>query len=408
MAAGVSNGLYSSLSSELKLVLLCSRLQTTVEEEVAIDKLLAEHIDWELFMHLTMHHRLYPLEYRYLSTHIHPKVPKTVVSILRQQTQQNTCKTLQMVGELVRLIRAMAQNRIRTVVMKGFPLAYQLYGDMTLRPSKDLDILVWPEDMDKARKIVEDNGYFPEHPIANSSPAQQRKWMETNQHLEYWNPDRAVCLELHWRLDCHGLDIPLITVENSLVQVQLANQSINILGKEELLLYLVLHGANHAWSRLKWLCDVDIVLRQGAFSWEALYQLAYSLGVNAILNQSIILSHALLDTPIPVNIVEMAKNDTKAQDLAAMALRCISDNDYKPKKLYVVAYSIYQWEKYLFLLQARWRERISFVFRCFLPSKEDFRMIALPEKLYFLYYMLSPFTWLCCRVRNAARKRSLW
>ena len=397
-----TNNFYNALPAELRLLLLCSKLKIERREQQVIDQLLVGPIDWDFFVYLTLHHKVYPIVYRYLSTL--SVVPKEALLALQQQTNKNISQTLPMMAELVRVLKIMDINGIDAVVMKGFPLAYQLYKDITLRPSRDLDILIPPEELDKARMLIEANGYVLRPPISNLTPEQLKQWMKSNQHIEYWQPNKGILLEIHWRLDCHGMDIPLAQAKNSLIQVQLAGQSINILGKEESLLYLVLHGAVHAWFRLKWLYDVDAMIRQGDFCWTTLYQLADDLAVRAVLNQTVILLRELLQTPIPMRIIALAMQDQHAEKLGYMALQFISDHDYKPKSRKVIALLYFQWRIYQFYLQSKWKRRFSFIFRCFLPSEEDLAMVSLPANLYFIYYILSPFSWIGRRIQNIVRR----
>ncbi len=401
----VSGKIYDKLSLELKLVLICSRLKLQEKERETVNKLLTRNINLNLFLQLALHHQVYPLVYRCLSALAHPGVNGEVLSALRRESQSNMIKTLQMVAELVKILQATMQNGIRMVVMKGFPLAYRLYGDISLRPSRDLDILVWPEDVERTRAIIEKHGYQMHYPISKKvTQGQLRKWMETNQHFGYWHPVREIYIELHWRLDCHGVEIPMSQVEKCLTNMQIAGQSMNVLGKEELLLSLVLHGASHAWARLRWLCDIDMVIRQGDFSWERLYQAADDLGVKFVLNQAIILSGEIFATTVPADIAQIVYKDTRAKELAFMALPFIRGNDYKHKNIKLSALLYYHTKKYGFYLQSGWRKRLSFIARCFLPSVEDLEKSLLPENLYFMYYIISPFTGFCRRVRNVARR----
>lgn len=397
--------LYETLSPELTLVLLCSKLEIQEKEQEVIDKLItAGGLDWNQFLHLTLHHRLYPLVCQGLGKCNDLKVPREIIAALRQERNRNVSKTLPMTGELIKVMGAMSKKGIRAVVLKGFPLAKLLYKDLTLRTSRDLDILVWPKDVHKARRVLEESGYFLDAATSQLTDEQLKKWMKVNQHLHYWDQEKNVCIELHWRLDCHGMNIPLPALENNLDTMEIAGQPMKVLGKEELLLYLVLHGASHAWFRFKWLIDVDILIKNQDFSWKRLYALADQLAVRSVLNQGIFLSRELLGTVIPSHVAERVAMDKRGQRLAFMAVNFIRSSEYKTKGIGRVAIAFFQWHRYQFYLQAAWRKKISLLARCFLPSEEDFKMISLSEKMYFIYYMMSPFTWLGRRLWNAVKR----
>src|SRR5207253_975904 len=67
-----------------------------------------------------------------------------------------------------------------------------------------------------------------------------------------------------------------------------------------LLLILCVHGANHCWLRLNWLCDVAELLRRNpALDWPALAAEAERWGCRRILTLGLLLAHDLLDAPLP-------------------------------------------------------------------------------------------------------------
>lgn len=159
-------------SPELRLLIACLRKRITKNEHDAINTLLTMQIDWEHFIYLAVYHGVYPLIYSYLSTCEHAALLQDVISKLRQKYLESTAKTLLMMAEQVKLLQTLEENRIQAVVLKGFPLATKLYGNVGARPSRDIDIFVWPKDVDKARKIIEAHGYNREYPSFKAIP----KW----------------------------------------------------------------------------------------------------------------------------------------------------------------------------------------------------------------------------------------
>lgn len=384
---------YAGLAPELKLLLLCAKTELEEKDLQAMKQLLAGPIDWELFLNLTEHHRLYLLVLWKLSSLANAAVPVKVLSYLRRLRWQDTSKILQMTGELVRVLRALEEKGIRSVVLKGFPLGYLLYGTLALRPARDLDILVWPEELDKAIQVVEDLGYERRHPNSAVPPGQMERWMSTNHHFEYWHQDYETCLELHWRLGHHGLEMPLAVVEDHLTQVQIAGFSMNTLSQEELLLFLVMHGVSHAWFRLKWLCDVEAMLSRGEFSWVRLHELAQRLEVTALLNQALLLAYILLQAPVPPEIVAKIRKDWRARNLVRRARPIISAVNYEPRNLKINRLLYYQRWIYEFSVLLGWRKKLAFLGKLLSPKDKDVELIPLPEDMYFLYYLLRPFTW---------------
>lgn len=392
---------YNNLSAELKLLLLCCQ---PICEPEAIDYLLVSPLDWQQFVHLAVHHRMYPLVYKTLSTMSSPAVPEEVLALLLLENRKNTTKTLQMTGELVKLLRNMEQRGIRAVVLKGFPLAYQLYDDITLRPSKDLDILVWPQDIEAARAVMAERGYELTHPNFTLTPLRLQNWLKTSHHFEYWQPEEEICVELHWRLGHNAVEIPLAEIEESLAIIRIAGQAVYIPGSEQMLLYLILHGAQHAWFRLRWLCDIAIIFRQGNFSWEKAVGLAEKLNMRTLFNQAVLLSLQLLNAPIPAHIISSAVQDRTAQQLAATAITFIAEPGYNPEELSINKRLYYLMKRYEWELQSGWKCKYSSLLHKLRPKDLDISLVSLPEPLYYLYYVIRPVAWLCRRVREVAGK----
>jgi len=391
----------ATFSPEFKLLFTCLRGRVGEKERELLDAVTVEGINWDFFMGLAVHHGIYPLVYQYLSTLDNAVLPLAVVCSLREKFRENMSKSLQMTGELVKLIQLMEQNGIRVLVLKGFLLGHKLYGNVALRPAHDLDILVWPEEVDKASKIIEAQDYERIFPGCTGTPKQLRNWMKTQHHFSYWQKDKQISLELHWRLGHHGLDIPLTCVKICQIQVQIAKQSMSILGAEELLLSLALHGASHGWFRLKWLCDIGMILRQAEFSWQKLYRLTRSLGFESVLNQTIVLVHELLAVQVPDNIADTVFKDLQARKLADMTIPFITKHYHRNTGV-----SLYYWQKkYELNLRYGWRRKLSFIHGHFLPTDADIELIALPAYFYFIYYLLRPFTWLGRKVWKFAPKQ---
>jgi hypothetical protein len=334
----------------------------------------------------------------------YPVVAKHIISALGKLDQDNKSNTLRLVTESIRILRAMEQCEIRVIVLKGFPLAQQLYGDITLRTSRDLDILVAPEDINETRKIIEMHGYIWSQPVAKITAVDLEKWMKLEKNFEYWHPRLGVSIEVHWRLDCRGMDLPVNMIENNLISIKMFGQSMNMLGKEVLLLYLVIHGAVHAWFRIKWLLDIDILIKKGEFSWEKVYQLANNLGVKTILNQTLFLVQKLFATPLPKAVINQVDADIQAQVLAIMGLRFITDSPSNTNKSIKEKITfLYRQKNYEFRLNDGWRRQVACIGRFFLPANEDLELISLSGHLYFFYYIVSPFTWFYRRTRNVMK-----
>ena len=89
-------------------------------------------------------------------------------------------------------------------------------------------------------------------------------WKWRSHHIVYFHPQKNIMLEIHWRLE------PFPSKELTFNELwarrrvsQITNYPVYFLGEEDLFVYLVSHGARHGWFRLRWLLDIDQMVRKG-------------------------------------------------------------------------------------------------------------------------------------------------
>lgn len=390
----------NTLSRELKLVLFCSQPAQARWEQAKADELLTGSVNWDLFLDLAIHHQVYPLVYRFLNALAHPAVPETVLSALRQKSRTNIWKTFQMTDELIRILAALERNGVQAVVLKGIPLAVKLYGDATLRPARDLDIFVESHDMEKAMQVITGHGYFMSEPNIEMTPALLQRWLKPNHHIGYWHPDKEICLELHWRMGLNGLEIPPAEIDKSLDKTMIAGRPVRVPGPEIMLLYLIMHGASHAWFRLRWLSDIKMLLGQGGFCWDKLYDLAGRTGTVLLVHQAVLLASQILEAPVPKHVIDRAWQDNKAKRLVFAALPFIQAVNYEPESVKISDGLYFQAKSYELSLKASWRGKLGIIHRHFLPGGQDYCLLNLPAYLHPLYYLVRPLAWFCRRGRQ--------
>lgn len=85
-------------------------------------------------------------------------------------------------------------------------------------------------------------------------------------NVSFFNKQLKLCVEVHWVL-MHALPVSDIKMEEiiagNIMEMSFAGRKFNVLTKEFELLFLLIHGSRHGWSRLKWLVDInDYPLRE--------------------------------------------------------------------------------------------------------------------------------------------------
>lgn len=370
--------------------------------------LLQQPINWDKFLRLAHHHRLYPLVYRTLSRLDNLLVPEHVLDVLRQACQENTMRTLRISGEMVRIVSLLENNKISAVVLKGASLSWRLYGDITSRPYGDIDILITAYKLEKSIAILENEGYrrIFEYDSNNLTPRQQQIFLkdhEHSSHLKYWNSRKRVILEIHWKLSKYGNVLPFPS-DGNIKKIVVAGNSQQVLSDEEWLLYLVLHGAGHKWLCLRWLVDIKEFIQQENIDWVSLDHLAKKFGMQSFLHQALILVNHVFGVVLPLCLEPDVAHDRTAWRLAHLALQAlILDADDQVGNSGI--YSFLVNSSYGLCMNRRLKNKFNYLLKLFGPTVEDIKLVALPDRLYALYYIIGPFTFMarCLRrlmVRN--------
>src|SRR3989442_13911657 len=91
---------------------------------------------------------------------------------LRPRARESADRNLRLTSELVRILDACSTHGVRALAYKGPTLAVLAYGDLGLRPFRDLDIVVDPADIDAGRALLQRLGY---HTGPLDPPAEERE-----------------------------------------------------------------------------------------------------------------------------------------------------------------------------------------------------------------------------------------
>jgi hypothetical protein len=163
---------------------------------------------------------------------------------------------------------------------KGPVLSCRLYGDPLYRVFRDLDFLLREEDIPRAAELMAANGFMsPVYRLPGGNCRRRILFRHVNE-LYLHSPDLDAGIELHWNM----FNASIATraehdrlVEENRTEITCDGKRYTVLNGEAELLFLVIHGGLHAWSRLKWLVDVKVFLEKTDFSGDRFLTLARQL-----------------------------------------------------------------------------------------------------------------------------------
>ncbi|MFP3123390.1 nucleotidyltransferase family protein [Ectobacillus funiculus] len=378
---------------ELKLQLEIMNRET-VEELKAFDEACFANIDWNKFLELAMHHRVYSFIYPKMKEIDEKLIPAYVIQTLQHYFKINTFQMLHLSAEMEQVSKLFTENEIRTLFLKGPVLAADLYGDISLRTSSDLDVLIPLNDLDRAEKLLLKLGYVKDDYILTIL----NDWKWRHHHVTYSHPQKNIKLEIHWRLHPGPAKEPQFNeLWDRKRTSSLTSYPVYLLGREDLFLFLVSHGARHGWSRLRWLVDIHQIVKQG-LDWGELNKLLKRYQCRHVAGQALILSLELLKTPF---IGEM-----KASILINSSGRLAQEAIFYLEKMVnlhtdPVPEDVSRYHKrHLFSLMST-QQKLLFIMSFLYPYPEDAEVLPLPKHLHFLYFLLRPVLWAWRKTRKS-------
>lgn len=349
------------------------------DSELQQERLLkyTSNLDWELFLELVLHHRVYPLVYINSKKMNFLNMPNEIIKKLQLHYNQNVLKMLRLFGEMNTISKLFTKKRIRLIQLKGPILALQLYGDLSYRTSKDLDILVPIEDLDNCIEVLKQLGYIPDLKLLPSN------WKKKSHHLSFRHSLHSVQVEIHWSLNPYHDNVPsfdeLWERKNEML---ISNQHFYSLGNDDLYLYLVDHGSRHGWFRLRWLVDIERILNSEKYLSEFIKEKNQN---NIFSGQALFLASQFFYKEKKFSEAKIIL-DKKTQKLYDLSMDCIIKGHESDKSIFK------RYNRHIYSLMTK-KEKITYVINIMLPSSRDIEIFPLPKLPYFLYFPLRPFLW---------------
>jgi hypothetical protein len=383
------------IPTELKLLL--DFIKCNNEKKLCIDVSEYQKIDWDFFLKLAVHHRIYPLIYSSVRNFTNTDlIPSYVIQTITKLYKRNTFQMLYLCSEMEYINNLCSENQIRVLFLKGPILANDLYEDLSLRTSVDLDILISFADLAKMENLIIKSGYVKDDYIETVL----NDWKWRHHHITFNHPEKGIKLEIHWRLNPGPGVEPTFNELWSRKKISTITSSPSyLLGHEDLFLFLVTHGSRHGWSRLRWLIDIDRITKQIP-DWCKIYRQLKKFHYLNVGGQSLVLAEQLLNTPTNNEWIKKMMKGNRARHLAQQAVFYFEKmvnlhTDPVPEDV-----SNYH-KRHLFSLMSNY-QKLFFILSFFYPYPDDAKTLPLPKILHFLYFPLRPVLWAWRKTKSHA------
>ena len=299
-------------------MLCCGRICPDQASAERIRILLNLDLDWAYLTGLATRLKTKPLLFWNLQACGSEFVPPTVLNQLKNSFQNNAWFNHFLSQKVADLVEMFQQNGISVIPFKGVSLAASLYGDLTLRQTGDLDMLVSPKNFQQARELLIGQDFKPRVAADNESVSDQLAYHDET--FTKTDKGRFIWLDLHRQLmpPYYPFSPTFEALWSRCRPMSLAGRSVPDLSVEDLLHYLCVHGGRHTWSELRWLTDVAelVDLHQETLDWTGIMNQAEVYGIRRMLMLGLFLAHNLLNAAVPAPVLTEANSDSAVRSLA--------------------------------------------------------------------------------------------
>ncbi len=371
------------MSKELEYMLLMSVWKMSAEQEKKAIKLFQEGLDWDVFLAEVNQNRVWPLVHYNMKRY--EMIESDAFQSIAKRVNQCNYVSMKSTMTLAKVFKVFDEHRIDAMVLKGPTLSQKIYNNVSMRSSKDLDILVREEQLLEAVDVLESIGFCCSAALKTSK---RRKCIFNKQIAHDFSLyDGTVEIELHWRTDSiKGLTFDTMFEQKESrilcgVRVDMPNRLAN-------LYYLVFHGVKHGFYRLKWLLDIyELLQREDYLNIQELYHYFTQKKTGYILLATLMILHSL--GLMEFHLEADQKELEAAKKLHNAIWSIIIAEDFDTKQTMRAEFTSVFWRE----LEKRNLKGIMPWYEVLQPDVYDFEVIDLPDSLFFLYYPIRVMYW---------------
>ena len=303
-SAGEKKSSLSGRQAAREILLLCTTSSVTASGKKRISQVLTGVVDWKYFLELAEFHGVVPLITHNLivngfTGHVPENFLKRLNKIYNGTIYRNTIYS----SELEKVLSLFKQNGISVITLKGTVLAEQLYGSLHLRTIVDMDVLVQPGDLARARHLLLESGY--------RQLTKSEEWNHNFHDAPYFKQVQfPLFIELHWNVD----DERFVFIDQNEIWKRALPFSIQertsfVLSPEDNLLILSSHHIKQPNRLLRYLCDIAELLKKyrDTLDWDYIIKSACSWGIETSVYFALRQAKELIDAPVPRSAIVMLK-----------------------------------------------------------------------------------------------------
>jgi hypothetical protein len=388
MSATMTQSIPIAFRNGMQLLLLAARRPLDGKICAEIRSIGQGTVNWTQLVNMAIAHKTPYLLFQSLKKAFPEGLPDhPALQNLEQRYLLHLRYSLRTTDYLLTLLHQLGEKGILAVPFKGPTLSALAYGEPTLRPIGDLDLLVDRRDAAEAIAFFKARGCRPEVDLDDD---QFRAYVAKKNGLVLYDPDRKPNLDLHWEMSANYSFVPLTLdrIKAELIAFDLAGHTVHQPRLETLLVYQCLHGMREGWQHLESVASIaGLIGSHERLDWGWVIRTAEQWRCRRIVLLALVMVQDLFDVTLPEEILTLLEDDPRANRLAVAVthnlLATTHSGTIPAGRLKFVALH--------FRVRDRWSEKLRYGRYLLLgTTAEDWRYFPLSGKWSFLHVFLRP------------------
>lgn len=166
---------------------------------------------------------------------------------IKEQYKRRFFQNLVVKQETDKALSAFEEYKLKVIPLKGTLFAETYFGHFSARVTSDIDLLVHPNDIEKAKELIIKIGYVPNEIETDHFHICFKKKLTDSMFIS---------LELHWNLMKENTsDINIETFWFNAIPLE-NYQFVKMFSTQHTFYFICLHGARHRMQEVKYLLDI--------------------------------------------------------------------------------------------------------------------------------------------------------
>lgn len=229
-----------------------------------IEKLVSSNnwFDWDRFEEVLFRSRLVPLASVTVSRHegLAGLLPESIRQRLLVEEERAAVRSLLKGHELGQILDRFHDCGIHQIILKGTPFAERYFGDPAYRDVRDLDMLIPPEQLRSAERVLQGLGYELFEAVHSREHYRRHHF-----HVVYVRRSKTIdVVELHWNLLRHPYSLSVHTADlfREAEPYEIEGRGAKLLSAVDEMVYVIASLRSAHFASLRRLVDLDRAMRK--------------------------------------------------------------------------------------------------------------------------------------------------